>query len=78
MDERHRVAVGPSCRRNARRDAVLSITRNEKSPGAIAPGLSTYCNSTVSRGAGDRARTGDVQLGKLAFYQLNYARVSLT
>src|SRR6058998_1077567 len=24
--------------------------------------------------AGDRARTGDVQLGKLAFYQLNYAR----
>ncbi len=25
--------------------------------------------------AGDRARTGDVQLGKLAFYQLNYARV---
>ena len=27
--------------------------------------------------AGDRARTGDVQLGKLAFYQLNYARVIL-
>ena len=25
--------------------------------------------------AGDRTRTGDVQLGKLAFYQLNYARV---
>ena len=25
-------------------------------------------------GAGDRTRTGDVQLGKLAFYQLNYAR----
>src|SRR5262245_44561069 len=25
-------------------------------------------------GAGDRIRTGDVQLGKLAFYQLNYAR----
>jgi hypothetical protein len=24
--------------------------------------------------AGDRTRTGDVQLGKLAFYQLNYAR----
>ena len=28
---------------------------------------------TVFR-AGDRTRTGDVQLGKLAFYQLNYAR----
>ena len=27
--------------------------------------------------AGDRTRTGDVQLGKLAFYQLNYARDSL-
>ena len=26
------------------------------------------------RRAGDRTRTGDVQLGKLAFYQLNYAR----
>ncbi len=26
------------------------------------------------QGAGDRTRTGDVQLGKLAFYQLNYAR----
>jgi hypothetical protein len=25
-------------------------------------------------GAGDRIRTGDVQLGKLAFYQLNYSR----
>jgi hypothetical protein len=24
--------------------------------------------------AGDRTRTGDVQLGKLAFYQLNYTR----
>jgi hypothetical protein len=27
-----------------------------------------------TRRAGDRTRTGDVQLGKLAFYQLNYAR----
>jgi hypothetical protein len=27
--------------------------------------------------AGDRTRTGDVQLGKLAFYQLNYAREAL-
>ena len=28
----------------------------------------------VGERAGDRTRTGDVQLGKLAFYQLNYAR----
>ena len=28
----------------------------------------------MTSGAGDRTRTGDVQLGKLAFYQLNYAR----
>jgi hypothetical protein len=30
----------------------------------------------VLQRAGDRTRTGDVQLGKLAFYQLNYARES--
>jgi hypothetical protein len=29
---------------------------------------------SVAIRAGDRTRTGDVQLGKLAFYQLNYAR----
>ena len=33
---------------------------------------------TMKFRAGDRARTGDVQLGKLAFYQLNYARVAST
>ena len=32
---------------------------------------------SVSFRAGDRTRTGDVQLGKLAFYQLNYARDSI-
>ena len=32
--------------------------------------------STITCRAGDRTRTGDVQLGKLAFYQLNYARRS--
>ena len=31
-------------------------------------------NASMNRRAGDRTRTGDVQLGKLAFYQLNYAR----
>src|SRR5262249_16379794 len=28
-------------------------------------------------GAGDRVRTGDVQLGRLTLYQLSYARVSV-
>src|SRR6185437_2446876 len=32
--------------------------------------------SSDSQRAGDGTRTHDVQLGKLAFYQLNYARVS--
>jgi hypothetical protein len=27
--------------------------------------------------AGDRARTGDIQLGRLALYQLSYTRVAL-
>ena len=31
-------------------------------------------DQVTSLRAGDRTRTGDVQLGKLAFYQLNYAR----
>ncbi len=31
-------------------------------------------NAQILTRAGDRTRTGDVQLGKLAFYQLNYAR----
>ena len=30
-----------------------------------------------SRQAGDRARTGDIQLGRLALYQLSYTRVRL-
>ena len=29
----------------------------------------------VLRKAGDRSRTGDLQLGKLTLYQLSYARV---
>jgi hypothetical protein len=39
------------------------------------PIFASHCFSTIFR-AGDRTRTGDVQLGKLAFYQLNYARVA--
>ena len=34
--------------------------------------------SRCKDGAGDGNRTRDVQLGKLAFYQLNYSRTYLT
>ena len=37
-----------------------------------------HCGALSYARAGDRTRTGDVQLGKLAFYQLNYARVRST
>ena len=36
----------------------------------------TRCRASSCIGAGDGTRTHDVQLGKLAFYQLNYARVT--
>ena len=39
----------------------------------LAPPLVLHRVMSIVR-AGDRTRTGDVQLGKLAFYQLNYAR----
>ena len=32
---------------------------------------------TLGDGAGDRVRTGDIQLGRLALYQLSYARVAV-
>jgi hypothetical protein len=44
-------------------------------------GTPRSCAAPLTMGfdrAGDRTRTGDVQLGKLAFYQLNYARVIVT
>ncbi len=36
--------------------------------------LLTYCFATDSVRAGDRSRTGDLQLGKLTLYQLSYTR----
>jgi hypothetical protein len=30
----------------------------------------------VQNGAGDRIRTGDIDLGKVALYQLSYSRIS--
>ena len=47
---------------------------NEKALAATGPQRFQTLENTIRR-AGDRTRTGDVQLGKLAFYQLNYARV---
>ena len=42
---------------------------------------SRFAKNPYERGfrvrAGDRARTGDIQLGRLALYQLSYARVRL-
>ncbi len=38
----------------------------------------SVAGASFTKRAGDRTRTGDVQLGKLAFYQLNYARVRST
>jgi hypothetical protein len=42
--------------------------------------LFQYCSQSVKRfqetsGADDRARTGDLDLGKVALYQLSYVRV---
>ena len=40
----------------------------------VRQAISANAYFTTSFRAGDRTRTGDVQLGKLAFYQLNYTR----
>ena len=50
----------------------------KKAPGdRWSVGASNCLKPNHFQRAGDRARTGDVQLGKLAFYQLNYARVPI-
>ena len=47
----------------------------KKSPGPVLiPAIGSDMEDNDLQRAGDRTRTGDVQLGKLAFYQLNYAR----
>src|SRR5262245_11783073 len=56
------------------RDAMLHLSyvpENEKS-GRTAE-LRSSCASSGK--AGDRIRTGDIQLGRLSLYQLSYARV---
>ena len=36
---------------------------------------SPLCQRTIKTGAGNRTRTDDINLGKVAFYQLNYTRI---
>ena len=54
-----------------------SNKKNGVGPEGTTPFSTTHANTgdTERHRAGDRTRTGDVQLGKLAFYQLNYARM---
>jgi uncharacterized SAM-binding protein YcdF (DUF218 family) len=47
----------------------------EKGGACAGAALFSFSVARTYRGAGDGTRTHDVQLGKLAFYQLNYARV---
>jgi hypothetical protein len=59
-------------------EVVHSVTTE---PMACAPGQGA-CDERVpfpgsSLQAGDRARTGDIQLGRLALYQLSYTRMRL-
>ena len=51
--------------------AADKLTKDSE-PAARSP---SFLERPLRLRAGDRTRTGDVQLGKLAFYQLNYARV---
>ena len=48
--------------------------RSANDPQKKIPRNATRYRGSLYLRAGDRTRTGDVQLGKLAFYQLNYAR----
>jgi hypothetical protein len=50
-----------------------AVRERKVAPAPVRGPLARHC-STITYRAGDRTRTGDVQLGKLAFYQLNYAR----
>ena len=62
--------LGPNALAGRRLKPLGHLSRTSRrgaSPAAVAPIL-------LSR-AGDRARTGDPQLGKLMLYQLSYARV---
>jgi hypothetical protein len=43
----------------------------------LVPVLAALRVRRLRREAGDRARTGDIQLGRLALYQLSYARARL-
>lgn len=51
--------------------ATGACPRKVKAPKAVKP-----CGAVLCHRAGDRARTGDPQLGKLMLYQLSYSRVA--
>ena len=59
-----------------RREPCPVVTRllpeTSKDPQALLDGLSSFVGiPKVRKGAGYRARTGDIQLGKLTLYQLS-------
>ena len=64
--------LGPNALAGRRLKPLGHLSRTSRrgaSPAAVAPIL-------LSR-AGDRARTGDPQLGKLMLYQLSYTRIAI-
>ena len=50
------------------------VTSRGKKKVSIAPEASEEARKRPESGAGNRVRTGDIQLGKLTLYQLSYAR----
>ena len=49
-----------------------SLPRKRSTPELLGPTLDTA--PSRSNGAGDEARTRDIQLGRLTLYQLSYSR----
>ena len=54
-----------------RRAAIVPVWWHEKKPKSPSSDL----GKVILNGAGNRTRTGDINLGKVALYQLSYARV---
>jgi hypothetical protein len=75
------LAVPRCIARGARRRSSRSVRWQQPMPtirhSTRNPRNGDRCRGSTWIRAGDRTRTGDVQLGKLAFYQLNYAREAL-
>jgi hypothetical protein len=58
-------------------EGTPSVSRTAAPPTAIVASKKTPHERGFRVRAGDRARTGDIQLGRLALYQLSYTRVRL-